>query len=234
MKKKNSHSVTKLRTKTKLFVSKWILPPGFSSLVTEARKTHVFSGAPQEEAPNALDVFLTEQWSLLVEALETAKSYLEFGCGLSTEFVSSAYSCRVRSVETSAFWAELVQGRVRSGTEVIHIDLGPVGDYGIPLSYANRNHFVRYFEAGFEEGFDPDVILIDGRFRVACFLTCLMRASPGTKIVFDDYMRPYYKVVEEFVKPLAMNQRQAMFVKPESIDVDQVRVLRDQFTYVME
>jgi hypothetical protein len=33
----------------------------------------------------------------------------------------------------------------------------------------------------------PDLVLIDGRFRLACFLHPLLAAAPGTPILFDDY-----------------------------------------------
>ena len=33
-----------------------------------------------------------------------------------------------------------------------------------------------------------DCVLVDGRFRVCCFLTSLKNAEQGTRIIFDDYV----------------------------------------------
>ncbi|WP_240997067.1 hypothetical protein, partial [Pseudomonas viridiflava] len=38
----------------------------------------------------------------------------------------------------------------------------------------------------------PDVILIDGRFRIACFVTAYLRATKPMIVLFDDYLdRPH-------------------------------------------
>jgi hypothetical protein len=227
--------VGKLKSAIQAVVAEWILPPGITNFITHARKASSSRNGQGAEIGNRLEQYRLEPWSLLIKALGTANSYLEFGCGLSTEFISKSYGCRIRSIDTSADWIEIVRERVRGDVELVHIDLGPVGAWGRPESYKFREHFVRYLEAGFEQGFDPDVILIDGRFRVACLLSSLLLASPGTKIVFDDYvMRPHYKVVEEILRPVTLSSRQAMFVRPDSIDFGQIRDLRDRFTYVMD
>jgi len=189
----------------------------------------------RREQQNPLDAYETEEWSLLRQALEGASSYLEFGCGLSTEFVSKSYGCTARSIETSYEWVARVQKRVGDEVQIIHVDLGEVGRWGRPLTYQNRKNFIRYFEAGFDNGFSPDAVLIDGRFRVACFLTTLLLSRPGTRIVVDDYPdRPHYKVIEEIVAPTSTSSRQALFVVPGSINYKVTRELRDQFTNVME
>ena len=210
------------------------MPPKISNTLIEAKQARLKSHGQREE-PDPLEAYLSEEWSLLREALEGASTYLEYGVGLSTEFVSKFYSCQVRSVETSSEWATRVQGRVGDAAQIIYTDLGPVGGFGRPLTYQNRGEFLRYFEGGFDGGYSPEAVLVDGRFRVACFLTTLLSTRSGTKIVFDDYPgRPHYKVVEEIVSPKAISSRQALFEVPHSIDRKRVRELRDQFTNVME
>jgi protein O-GlcNAc transferase len=36
-------------------------------------------------------------------------------------------------------------------------------------------------------GVSPDVVLIDGCFRVACFLACWANIQRPTTVIFDDY-----------------------------------------------
>jgi hypothetical protein len=184
---------------------------------------------------DALEVFSSNDWSILRGAVDSAEAYLEFGSGLSTEFVSKNYGCRIRSIDTSAEWVSRVRKTVARNVEVLHVDVGPVGSWGRPRGYSHRDEFEKYFELGFEGGFSPDAVLIDGRFRVACFLTSLLRCSPGTKIVFDDYpQRDYYHVVEEILEPEEVGSRQALFIRPSLLDSQRILDLRASFTAVMD
>ena len=81
----------------------------------------------------------------------------------------------------------------------------------------------------------PELVLIDGRFRVASFLTCLIYGRPGTEIFFDDYVgRQYYHIVEELIRPLATSGRQGYFVIPEDLDKNKALEFLDKFMYVMD
>ena len=92
-----------------------------------------------------------------------------------------------------------------------------------------------YFDGPWADGFDPQLVLIDGRFRVACFLTSLLRAKPGTLLLFDDYTeRAYYHVIEEFLRPQQQTERQAVFEVPTAVDREAIRAMLTQFCCVMD
>ena len=92
------------------------------------------------------------------------------------------------------------------------VDVGNVGQWGYPVSYSKRKFFYNYANNFYKLDKKPDLVLIDGRFRVFCFLTTIKNAPIGTKIVFDDYTnRPLYHVVEEFSPVLDKCGRQALF-----------------------
>lgn len=62
-------------------------------------------------------------------------------------------------------------------------------------------------------------MLIDGRFRKACFYAALIFGRPGATVLFDDYQnRQHYREVEYYVRPSAMYDRLAEFVVPEIVD----------------
>ena len=106
---------------------------------------------------------------------------------------------------------------------------------GGPIDYSRREAFSHYLEVGFDGGFDPDFVLIDGRFRVAAFLTTLLRTRPGVKIVFDDYpKRRKNHVVEEFVQPWKSSLSQVLFVRTQNLNHDEVLAMRNSFLYVMD
>ena len=72
-------------------------------------------------------------------------------------------------------------------------------------------------------GLVPDLVLVDGRFRVACFLASILYARPGCRILFDDYAeRSYYHTVTRFVPPARMIERMAEFSVPQTLDRDRV------------
>ena len=56
------------------------------------------------------------------------------------------------------------------------------------------------------------MILIDGRFRIACFVTAYLRATKPIIVLFDDYLdRPHYHVIERLLAPTEFVGRMARF-----------------------
>ena len=177
--------------------------------------------------------------ALFLALLARAERYGEYGMGQSTLAAAHRGDRAVRAVDTAAAWVTHVEASLsaaaRMRTTLLHVDLGPVGNWGFPKSYARRDHFHDYFEAPWSDGFAPDLVLIDGRFRVACFLTSVLRATPGTHILFDDYSeRGYYHLVEALVEPQQRTDRQAVFVVPEVLDRTVAEDLLASFAYVMD
>ena len=172
--------------------------------------------------------------------LSRSRRYGEYGMGLSTLAAANTTERLIRSVDTSEQWkihvASQLSDQQQAQTTLIHVDLGPVRNWGYPTSYEGRARFANYFDAPWEEEFDPDLVLIDGRFRVACFLTSLLRAKPGTLVLFDDYTeRAYYHIVETCLAPDQRTERQAVFRVPQTgVDRDRVAALLERFTYVMD
>ena len=212
---------------------RWVFPPGIGEMLKEIASKSPLKKKLSRSA--AFAKYRGPEWALFREALEGADAYLEFGCGLSTEYAASTGRLQIRSVETSKVWAEYLKTRRLANTEVIHVDIGEVGAWGRPLSYAKRNSFSQYFTAGFSDSFNPNVVLIDGRFRVACFLTAMLLSEPGTKIIFDDYVgRSKYHVVEEIFHPSKTSVRQALFIRPRHLNPDHVHGLLSSFSHVMD
>jgi hypothetical protein len=131
-------------------------------------------------------------------------------------------------VDTDPQWVSNVSQSltrdIASGV-VIHLcDLGEVEAWGVPKSKDKIDDFWRYMSLpwDFARGnhFVPDLIFVDGRFRVASFLYSLLNARVGTTILFDDYMnRPEYFVVEKFCKLVASHGRLGQFSTSPSFDV---------------
>ena len=146
--------------------------------------------------------------ALFEKLLSSATSYLEFGSGGSTILASRTPTLnRATCVESSNEYFNDqvlpdpdVQKAVESKKlEVMLVDIGPTADWGFPVDKSSRKKWVNYAESPFRNDSSYDLVLVDGRFRVACALQALFHATPDTIIAFHDYWnRHQYHVVEQF------------------------------------
>lgn len=174
---------------------------------------------------------------LFTDAFSRCRTYAEYGCGASTIWCANNSDVPIMAVDTSAEWIERVREGAdrKEGIEIIHVDLGELGDWGRPVSYRRRAIFGNYINAPWTFDLKPDLILVDGRFRVACFLQSLVNAAAGSTILFDDYTeRPNYHLVEEFVERADTCGTMAKFIVPDGLDRDTIAKEIEAFRYVMD
>ena len=178
--------------------------------------------------------------SLFKDLLKNSKNYGEYGCGLSTEWVLNNTNANILSVDSSKEWIDKISSKnveYKKRLKLQHIDLGKVENWGRPVGYEKSYNFINYFNWIWTQDILPDTVLIDGRFRVCCFLTSIKYANENTKIIFDDYNnRPYYHVVEKFVKKEQTCGRQALFIvkNKNDINIDLLNIEINNFHYVMD
>lgn len=172
----------------------------------------------------ALSNFLKK--SLFLELLGKANFYAEWGIGSSTEIASSFDKKGILSIESSPFWIDRAKRVVtRTQVDFVHANIGPTGKLGYPRRFLRplfRNLYPSYslaLEESCEQiGWWPDLILVDGRFRSACFARAWLAAPPGTQILFDDYVDSSYSEVEAFAQsPIEIRDGVAHFVVPGNV-----------------
>lgn len=165
---------------------------------------------------------------LLKKELSKANTYLEFGAGGSTIAALDAKVPRICTVDTSREWLAKVieQAQDYPDTELqqIFIDIGPVKAWGFPTGKQHGNKWADYSSTPWsylhEQEWSPNLVLIDGRFRCACFLTSWIFSREGTVILFDDYAgRDKYHIIETVAGAPLLCGRMARFVRPDCIDV---------------
>jgi len=153
------------------------------------------------------------------------KYLLEYGTGNSTiQAVENGLICF--SVETDWKYFLEISEKLESyilnrKAWIFYCDIGPVKEWGYPINDEPDQRFLRYsffpWVQAERMAINPDLILIDGRFRVASFLSSYQRALPGTVILFDDYYtRPEYHVVERIELPYMQIGNVAAFCVTES------------------
>ena len=164
--------------------------------------------------------------------------YGEYGCGASTVWVAHHTAAKIVSVDSSAEWIAKVELETKSHREKLHIDrvdLGEIAAWGYPTTYRYRSRFHDYVASPWRHGVKPDLVLIDGRFRVACFLHSLLTTEPGSRLIFDDYNnRPHYHLVEEFCLVKEREGRQALFLVPDQLERPAIVAEGERFLYVRD
>lgn len=168
---------------------------------------------------------------ILLEETANSQRYLEFGCGDSTKLVVAQGSIRqARSVESDPAYAEHIANDVDvkaalfSGLlKFINVDIGPVGAWGMPINREREIFWPNYFLSPFADGFSADVVLVDGRFRVACSLAAICAQKNARILVHDYSWRPEYHVLEKLLKLVRVGDTLAVFRLGD--DVDRRRIL---------
>ncbi|WP_208348290.1 glycosyltransferase family 2 protein [Pseudaestuariivita rosea] len=175
--------------------------------------------------------FRPQAVEMIKQAYSQAEVILEYGSGGSTVFAAQETSATVLSIESDRDWADKLikgleaHGFMRDGVEVRHIDIGPTRAWGKPKSTAHWNQFCNYpLEPWNDMSFSPDLVLIDGRFRMGCFAATLMNCRQPLTVMWDDYVnRPRYHEVQEVLEPCKTIGRIALFdVAPQTYSPDQL------------
>ena len=127
---------------------------------------------------------------------DKSRNYFEFGCGGSTVFCDSPQR-RTKSVDNNKEWLNKVQPLVGSTTELIYVNTGPVLEYGNPADPTQTAGFADYSLALSQRDSDTDLVLVDGRFRVACALQIVLSNYTGI-VLLHDAQRPEYQPLFKF------------------------------------
>jgi hypothetical protein len=144
---------------------------------------------------------------LFKDALNCAEHYLEYGAGGSTRLAAGADGVvSIKSVESDPdFINEMLRDDLaikeaeRSGKlQFITVNVGETGAWGHPQSTLKSHLWPQYVLCPYTFDYSPDLVLIDGRFRVACALCSALQAPEATVLIHDYPPRKQYHVIEKF------------------------------------
>ncbi|MGB5558961.1 MAG: hypothetical protein WBN04_13235 [Paracoccaceae bacterium] len=170
--------------------------------------------------------YIPEVGEWVREVYSNADIILEYGSGGSTVLAAEMPGKTIFSVESDKAWTDNMiayfeQQKPPAKVVMHHVNIGKTGKWGTPIDTAGFKRYHRYPLSIWDhpEFEHPDVIMVDGRFRVACALTAMLRCTKKTALLFDDYkMRKAYHALEEYLKPVEMRGNMARFeVKPQSL-----------------
>jgi len=143
--------------------------------------------------------------------LRRASAYFELGMGGSSLMAVRAGIKQMVCVDSDGTWVEAVRAhpeiaaRCADGSvSILHADIGPVADWGRPADRSAVKKWSAYISSGWAEwarrGTMPDLVLVDGRFRVACCLSVAVASAhlppekaPRVLLHDVDDKRAYYR-----------------------------------------
>ena len=178
---------------------------------------------------------------VLRDAYARADVILEYGAGGSTVMAAEMAGKRVVSVESDRDWAQMMQdwfadNRPAKDTEVdvIWADIGPTKEWGHPKDTGGWQRYAQYPLGVWDlpEFVQPDVVLVDGRFRAGCAMATALRTTKPVQLFVDDYKpRKQYHAIEEFLGAPRLIGRMAEFkVTPMALPADRLLTIIEMMT----
>lgn len=154
------------------------------------------------------------------EKLKTAKSYLEFGSGGSTLLASKYIKGNIISIESDIEWFNRLKLEFENNPNVklhlVDLHCKPM-TWGHPSADCPESRKREYSQIVKSLDLsDVNLVLIDGRFRVACALHIHSLISKETDVLFDDFgdrlehysiVLNYYDVIQQVGRMIHLRKK---------------------------
>jgi hypothetical protein len=166
-----------------------------------------------------------------IKIIKKMNNYIEYGSGGST-ITALENGLNVITAETDRRWVKKVKDKavelnLEQNLNIEFTDFGEIKNYGYPKVF-NKEKALEYVNSVWNRakaiGMKPDVILIDGRFRVSSFIKSYIESDSGTIILFDDFMRSDYDFVRSLGIEYQLISRMAIIEKKEHIEIDENKI----------
>jgi len=174
---------------------------------------------------------------LLTNLIERASHYFEFGCGGSSKLVARK-NLTVHGVESDKRWVEQLNNELGMSSKVKYVDIGPTKEWGFPVDETYKHRFPLYSESILAQNKAFDLILVDGRFRVACILNTIKHiltyqrdTSQSLIFVHDFWNRLDYHVVLTFLDMVERIDTAGVFRVKKEIDMLELNGIIKKYTY---
>lgn len=139
------------------------------------------------------------------QCLAKAMTYIEYGVGGSTAMACESGVQNIFSIETDLDFISKVIEKYCLNPYVLggrinfkHIDFRQTKEWGYPVLPLDARRVKAYLGCLLNPPLNPDVILIDGRYRAACAIASYIGCPGAGDILIHDYFsRPHYHIVEE-------------------------------------
>lgn len=163
---------------------------------------------------------------LYYKYLNKCEVYFEYGSGGSTYQASIRKNIvKLYSVESDKNWYDKVSKNINNQNftyiyNEMHAKPNNLGKPGPKATNEQKMNYSNHLIKLPQEEIDKiDLILIDGRFRVACCLKSLNYISDDCLIVFDDFLnRKFYHVVLDYCDIIDKGKRMVVLKKKKNMN----------------
>jgi len=158
---------------------------------------------------------------LFYKYLSNATIYFEYGSGGSTYQASLKDNIqKIYTVESDLTWLSRLKKNINplklNKITFIYCDMNTIPKtFGNPGRGSNPQQWKNYSDQILLVKDKIDLILIDGRFRVACCLKCHMNMDDNCIIAFDDFLnrREYHVILDYFYIIDQTEDKRMVFLK---------------------
>jgi hypothetical protein len=180
--------------------------------------------------------------NLFLKHIDPKGDYLEWGAGGSTLAALERTAGSILCVETDVEWVNKMRAcapvQHAESSQRLHfelVDLGPTKAWGFPRDASKVTEWPKYAAAPWHRDFKPRTVLVDGRFRVACFLSACLFSDPETTVMIHDYEdglkeREHYKTVMQHADQI--DRKGTLVVLKTRRNSDRSRLNLDLMTYM--
>ena len=179
-----------------------------------------------------------KELNLFKDITQGTSNYFEFGIGGSTVFVYNETCANIRGVDSSKCWIEDVYKYISKDRVLLHhADIGDIGEWGKPINTTNKHAWPDYSSHINKTDILPDVIYIDGRFRVACLIQSILfsiKNNIDPIILLHDCNREYYKTGVDMMKRIDRVESLSVFRCDLSVCVKVLEIKYNEYKYIFE
>lgn len=176
--------------------------------------------------------------AMLRSYAEKATSVLEFGIGGSTGIFAEYEHLHLTGIDSHPDWIahcnadpRIAALEAKGQLSLHHVDIGPVREWGFPADPATARKWPRYSldiwqKLGSQE---PDMVFVDGRFRLSCALQSLLRLPDLKYLSMHDFWnREHYFPILDFVTVLDRTDHLGVFAPRPDMDLRALGILASQ------
>lgn len=145
---------------------------------------------------------------LFYKYLDRSRVYFEYGAGGSTYQAAIRDNIKkIYSVESDGEWHRKLQDNIPNKNHIkfLYNEMKTLPNtWGYPGPGSTHTQWINYSNQlpnlNLLEKNEIDLVMIDGRFRVACCLKCFNSVNDDCAIIFDDFLnrKQYHKVLNYY------------------------------------
>ncbi len=174
------------------------------------------------------------------EYLQKSTDVFEFGCGGSTVLISHLENIKnLHSVDSDLNWINKIKEKVKKNVVFHFVNIGELTYWGHPKDESQKTEWPKYSNVLKDlHDYFPDLVFVDGRFRVACALKSIEKMKKESYLIMHDYAPSFfhvqdrsYGVIEKWFNKIDSADTLSVFKKKENIDTQEVQKILKQYEY---